>query len=69
MGASEGADEVTFKRLNGAFGFVRALILGCNELPSDVLGVEVGLELLGAFVVQGRFVRGFGGRECGTIGE
>jgi hypothetical protein len=43
MGPSEDADEVSFKCLNDPFGFVGALVVGCDELPFDVLRVEVGL--------------------------
>jgi hypothetical protein len=43
VGPSEGADEVSFKRLDGTFGFAGAFVVGCDELRFDMLGVKAGL--------------------------
>ena len=45
VGAGEYREKVTLECLDSSFSLVGSFVVGRDQLPFDVLGVEVGLEL------------------------
>ena len=52
VGAAESLDEVILEGLDGSFGGVDTVVVGLNELPAAVFGLEESFERSGGLVVR-----------------